>query len=95
MSNRYHEMMSHIGQYLQEKRTATGLTQFQVAKKLGYLTAQYISNIERGVALPPNKALRKLIALYEIPEDELFEMLSKAQSILLEESIFGKRSRRG
>jgi transcriptional regulator with XRE-family HTH domain len=87
-------MLEYIGRYLKTRREKAGLTQFFVAKKLGYLTAQYISNIERGVALPPNKALRKLIELYDIPEDELFEMLSRAQEILLERAIYGRKSRR-
>ncbi len=87
-------MLRVVGQYLKDKRVEAGYTQFEVAKKLGYLTAQYISNIERGIALPPNRSLTKLIGLYKIPEDQLFSLLLQAQKILLEDSIFGKRNRK-
>jgi transcriptional regulator with XRE-family HTH domain len=88
-------MVSYIGKYLQDKRLKANLTQYEVAKKLGYLTAQYISNIERGIALPPTKSLKKFISLYSIPEEEFFELMLKAQTILMEDAVFKKKVRRG
>lgn len=37
-----------IGEILKAKREALGLSQQDVAKKVGYSTRQHISNIERG-----------------------------------------------
>ena len=47
-----------FGEYLKEKRVAADLTQKEVAEKIGYSSAQYISNFERGIALPPLSKLK-------------------------------------
>ncbi len=62
-----------LSDYLKEKRTSVGLTQGQVAKELGYSTAQFVSNWERGVSSPPLNALRKLAHMYRVDEEEMFE----------------------
>lgn len=46
--------------FLKKRRLDIGLTQAQLAKKMGYLTPQLVSNNERGVSLPPMKTLGKL-----------------------------------
>lgn len=67
-----------IGKYLKEKRVAKGLSQGDVAKKLGYTTSQFISNWERGESNPPLNTLRKIAEVYEISPDELFDFVLKA-----------------
>lgn len=42
-----------IGEYLKKKRKDVGLSQAFVASELGYSNGQFISNIERDLALPP------------------------------------------
>lgn len=42
-----------FGRILRRHRLAKGLTQRQVSHALQWSSAQYISNIERGVAYPP------------------------------------------
>ncbi len=40
-------------------RELKGLTQFDLAKKLGYSSSQFISNVERGICtFPPGKFLK-------------------------------------
>ena len=51
--------MSTIGEYLKDKRKSSGRTQRQVARHLGYVSSQYISNVERGGVLPSLRALKK------------------------------------
>lgn len=63
----------NLSEFLKEKRTLVGLTQGQVAKELGYSTAQFVSNWERGVSSPPLNALRKLAQMYKVDEEEMFE----------------------
>lgn len=63
-----------LGEYLKQKRLKANLSQWDVAKKLGYSSAQFISNWERGVANPPINALRKIGELYSISPEDLFEM---------------------
>ncbi|MEZ0393063.1 MAG: helix-turn-helix domain-containing protein [Pseudobdellovibrionaceae bacterium] len=67
--------MKKMGNFLREKREAKGLTQAQVALKLGYGSPQFISNIERGVSKVPLKSLRLFIDLYEIACEEIIDLL--------------------
>jgi transcriptional regulator with XRE-family HTH domain len=75
------EAAMKLGKYLKEKRLAVGLTQFEVASYLGYTSAQFISNMERGCCFPPNKVLRGMIKLYKIPVDELLEFLVEIDTL--------------
>lgn len=63
-----------LADFLKEKRVAAGLSQKDVADKLGYSTPQFISNWERGVSHPPINALKKLGEMYKISADDLFEV---------------------
>lgn len=64
--------------FLRESRMRAGLSQAQVARKLGYGTAQFISNWERGVSEPPLKALKVLAKIYSVSVDEIFEIVLKS-----------------
>ena len=44
-------------------RTAARMTQLEVANALGYDSAQFISNIERGLCLLPNDKVRKFCVI--------------------------------
>ena len=68
-----------IGPYLKQKRTEANLTQKEVADEFGYSTAQFVSNWERDVSMPPIKDLKRLGQLYKIPVDELFEVTLKVK----------------
>jgi len=58
--------MPSFAKYLKESRLNSGLSQGKVAKELGYTSAQFISNWERGLSEPPLKTLRQLTELYGI-----------------------------
>mgnify|MGYP001044213236 CR=1 FL=1 len=55
-----------LGEILKQARKNKGLTQSEVAEKLG-VTFQAISNYERGTNSVDNDTLEKLCLLYEIP----------------------------
>lgn len=57
-----------LAQVLKEKRLAAGLSQSDVAKALGYTSAQFLSNQERGLSRPSVKSLKALAKLYKCPE---------------------------
>ena len=57
---------------LKQLREAAGLSQGDVAKILGYESAQLISNIERGISTFPFKSIKKLAALYKVTEKDLY-----------------------
>jgi len=52
-----------LAEYLARSRKKKGITQKEVSEKLGYATAQFISNFERGQATPPLSKLPKLIRI--------------------------------
>lgn len=55
-----------LGKFLQKKRMEKGLSQGEVAKKLGYTSPQFISNIERGLCSPALSSAKKMAKLYDI-----------------------------
>jgi len=67
-----------LAHFLKQKRVILGLSQKDVAEKMGYSTSQFISNWERGVSQPPLHAIRKLANFYKINADEMFNVLLKA-----------------
>lgn len=76
-----------LGTYLKDKRTRLGLTQAEVAKKLNYASPQFISNFERGLCSPPLKNLKVLVKLYEIPANELMDLMVHEYESLLQKAL--------
>lgn len=60
-----------LGVELQKARVEIGMTQLEVAKKLGYEGAQFVSNFERGTCLPPKRAIKMLAKLYKLDVENL------------------------
>ena len=71
---------SRLAPFLKDCRLKAGLSQKEVADHLGYDTAQFISNWERGVSSPPISSLWRLASFYGISAQKLFD-------IVLEEEI--------
>ena len=61
--------------YLKRARIKAGLSQGEVAKKLGYTSPQFISNWERGLSSPPMDTLGELVDIYKIPGKELVDIM--------------------
>lgn len=74
-------MAADLGTYLRRKRLAAGLSQMYVGKQLGHSNAQFVSNIERGVCLPPLDALKSMMSLYSISSAEITRILCKLQKV--------------
>lgn len=68
-----------VGKFLQAKRIAAKMSQAQVAEALNYTTPQFISNWERGVAMPPKDNLPVLCALYEIKPKALIDLMARCE----------------
>ena len=81
---------SELGKYLQHKRESSNLTQAQMARKLGYATAQFVSNIERGCAFPPVNMLKGMIKAYRLDEEELMNLLLSIQNRHWRKKLFNK-----
>lgn len=80
-----------LGLYFKEHRVKKGLQQREVAKALGYSSPQFISNIERGLSLPPLNKIKKLIKLYGMPAEEVLQIILKEQERALSQAIVGGR----
>ena len=66
---------STMSEYLKTRRVHSGLTQGEVASKLGYSSAQFVSNWERGLSMPPISTLKKICVLYKVNQDDMFSAL--------------------
>jgi transcriptional regulator with XRE-family HTH domain len=53
------------------------LSQVELSNLLGYKNGQFISNVERGICAIPLKALKDLIRILSIPEDQLLSAMVK------------------
>ncbi|MBV2169420.1 MAG: helix-turn-helix domain-containing protein [Bdellovibrio sp.] len=79
--------MNKCGDFLRNCREAQGLSQRDVANELGYNTAQFISNWERGVSQPPIPTLKKLAKIYKIDADVLFNVILEAQIEIVRQTL--------
>lgn len=55
-----------LAEELVRLRNAAGLSQGDVAERLGYSSPQFVSNWERGMSTPPIKELKQLAQMYSI-----------------------------
>lgn len=82
------EAFSRIGSYLRDSREASGLSQTEVAEKLGLSTGQFVSNWERGVSMPPMEYLPKIVKLYKISKAELVQVYTSEQERYIREVLY-------
>lgn len=82
-----------LSDYLLKARESKGFTQKQLAKKLGIVSAQLISNWERGLCTPPIKKLNKLSAILSIEFDPTFELVMKWKSLQAKNKALGTKAR--
>lgn len=70
-----------LSEHLLKARESKGMTQKDLAKKLGIVSAQLISNWERGLCTPPIKKLSKLSSILSIEFDPTFELVMKWKTL--------------
>jgi len=80
-----------LGAYLQELRIKKGLTQREVSLRLGYSSAQFISNFERGIAVPPRKKLWELKSIYGASTRRLIALVIEGRRLILADALMAKR----
>lgn len=79
-----------FAEFLRNKRIESGFTQGDVAKKLKLKNAQFISNIERGLAPVPFSTLKLLMKTYEMSYDDLSEKYIELQEAILKGELGGR-----
>lgn len=87
------ELFQVLGDYLQSKRVKAGLSQGDVATKLGYSSPQFISNFERGLCAPPLNKMKLLVGLYDLNSEELIKLMLKEEEKNLRKHLAGKKKR--
>lgn len=75
---------------MKDHREKSGLSQLEVADTLGYSSAQFVSNWERGLCEPPLKSLKKLCRILDINEKEILRVILKEQKAYLEKVLLIK-----
>ncbi|MES2525555.1 MAG: helix-turn-helix transcriptional regulator [Bdellovibrionota bacterium] len=80
-----------LGSYLRIARENAGLSQGDVAKKLKLTQFQSISQWERNASgSVPVKTLLKLVEIYDLSINEMYDVLLKYQSRRMEEKLESK-----
>lgn len=62
-------------EYIKEARENAGLSQADVANKLGNISPQYMSNIERGICHPSAEALKVMCSMYGVNYQQAANMV--------------------
>lgn len=88
------ELFQVLGDFLQSKRTKAGLSQGDVAAKLGYSSPQFISNFERGLCAPPLNKLKMLVQLYDLNGEEVLKLMLKEHERHLRKALSLKGKKR-
>jgi transcriptional regulator with XRE-family HTH domain len=83
-----------LGEYLQEMRIKSDLTQREVSLELGYSSAQFISNFERGISSPPLKKLKELIRMYKMPIEKVMGLVLEGEREVLVAALRNAPARR-
>lgn len=65
---------SHAGKMLRKLRLKAGLTQRAISSRFGWSSAQFVSNWERGVSLPPTVVLPELAKILGVTLKELADI---------------------
>lgn len=77
----------NFGQKLRKLRIQKGLTQQQLAERLGYKTNSYVSDVESGHFIPSRDKLKKIAKALGVPFRVLDDMLleSKLEALGIKE----------
>jgi transcriptional regulator with XRE-family HTH domain len=68
-----------FGQKLRQLRIEKGLTQQELAERLGYKTNSYISDVESGRFIPSREKLKKIARALDVPLKVLEDMLLESK----------------
>lgn len=81
--------IKEVGSYLRTARVNVLLSQREVGHKFGFTTAQFISNIERGICLPPAQTHKLFVQTYKLKPQEFAEKILNVEKVKIMASIQG------
>lgn len=79
-----------LGTMVRKQRLAKGLSQHEVATKLGYGSAQFVSNVERGMCSFPLTNMRKLGKVIDLDLKQVSEILVSEYTKEVQGTLLGK-----
>lgn len=68
-------------------RKKNDLSQKEISNRLGYSSAQFISNWERGLSAPPDEVLPLLCELLSIPPKSMLEAFVNDRAAILKRRL--------
>jgi transcriptional regulator with XRE-family HTH domain len=68
-----------FGKKLRKLREAKGITQQQLAEKLGFVSNSYVSEVESGKFIPSKEKLKKIAKALGVPFRELNDLLMESR----------------
>ena len=83
----------NIGELLRTGRQMAGLTQGELAAKLGYKSSQFISNWEREFSQVPLNTVIRLTRILPIKTEDVVEALIAASQTDLEKALLNRARR--
>jgi len=66
------------GEFVKEARLAAGLSQTKLAKRLGWSSPQFVSNIERGLSSLPNSSVNDFVRATKCSKKAFIRVKSKS-----------------
>ncbi len=76
-----------LGSLIRDYRIRCEMTQLDLAEKLNYDSAQFVSLFERGISKIPLETLGRLIQILAIPEKKVMQLMVQSFEIELSEKI--------
>lgn len=78
---------SKISKYLRGCRLKAGISQGEIARALGYSSAQFVSNWERGKSMPPMNAVPKLAKLIKLNPQHIVDLYVEETGRILKNEL--------
>ncbi len=80
--------------YFKNVRLQRGMSQLELARQLGFQSAQIVSNWERGLCAPPMNAMVKMVSMFSLAQNEVMDMILEENKKLLEMQFSGEAKKR-
>jgi transcriptional regulator with XRE-family HTH domain len=81
------QLHKELGNLIRDFRQKSGMSQLQLAHRLGYDSPQFVSLFERGVSKVPFNILGKLIVVLGIPEKKIVKSIIQAYETEIKKQI--------
>ncbi|RYZ83696.1 MAG: XRE family transcriptional regulator [Proteobacteria bacterium] len=86
-------LLIEAGKFLREKREVSGFSQSDIAKLAGFTSPQFISNIERGIALPSPHVIGIMVTKYQFEPEEFLELIAELKMEYYRRLFFPKHKK--